>query len=119
MQDIRFDNLQYYDPIKLDIGSLLKFIYSEIFEYLEILANIYGQEVIDIRTHDLIVVDILNNKINKSSEYENDLLANQNTRLSETKYPENKANILIYLLLLILLLIIQKKQSLLFLDLPE
>jgi hypothetical protein len=52
-------------------------------------------------------------------EHENNLLANQNIRLSETKYPENKANMLIYLLLLILLLIIQKKQSLLFLDLPK
>jgi hypothetical protein len=50
---------------------------------------------------------------------ENNLLANQNARLSETKHPENKANILIYLLLLILLLIIQKKRSLLLSDLPE
>jgi hypothetical protein len=52
-------------------------------------------------------------------EHENNLLANQNIRLSKTKYPENKANILIYLLLLILLLIIQKKRSLLLLDFPE
>jgi hypothetical protein len=101
--------LQYYDFIKLDINSLLKSIYNEIFEYLEILANIYKQEVINIRTHDLIVIDIPGNKINKSSEHENNLLANQNTRLSETKHPENKTNIPIYLLLLILLLIIQKE----------
>jgi hypothetical protein len=52
-------------------------------------------------------------------ERENNLPANQNARLSETKHPENKANILIYLLSLILLLIIQKERSLLFLDLPE
>jgi hypothetical protein len=82
-------------------------------------ANIYRQEVIDIRTYDLIVIDILSNKINKSSERENNLLVNQNTRLSKTKYLENKANIFIYLLLLILLLIIQKERSLLFLDFPE
>jgi hypothetical protein len=52
-------------------------------------------------------------------ERENNLPANQNTRLSETKYLENKANMLIYLLLLILLLIIQKERSLLLLDLLE
>jgi hypothetical protein len=61
------------------------------------------------RIYDLIVVDILGNKISESSERENNLLANQNTRLSETKYPENKTNMLIYLLLFILLLIIQKE----------
>jgi hypothetical protein len=69
-------------------------------------ANIYKQEIINIKTYNLIIIDIPNNKINKSSEHENNLLVNQNIRLSETKYPENKANILIYLLLLILLLII-------------
>jgi hypothetical protein len=52
-------------------------------------------------------------------EHENNLPANYNTRLSETKYPENKANIFIYLPSLILLLIIQKEQSLSLLDLPE
>jgi hypothetical protein len=72
-----------------------------------------------VRTYDLIVIDVLGNKINESSEYENNLLANHNARLSETKHPENKANIFIYLLLLILLLIIQKERSLLFLDFPE
>jgi hypothetical protein len=56
------------------------------------------------RIYDLIVVDILGNKISESSERENNLLANQNTR-----YPENKTNMLIYLLLFILLLIIQKE----------
>jgi hypothetical protein len=61
------------------------------------------------RIYDLIIVDILGNKISESSERENNLLANQNTRLSETKYPENKTNMLIYLLLFILLLIIQKE----------
>jgi hypothetical protein len=82
-------------------------------------ANIYRQEVINIRIYDLIVIDILGNKINKSSEHENNLLVNQNIRLSETKYLENKANMFIYLLLLILLLIIQKERSLLLLDFPE
>jgi hypothetical protein len=82
-------------------------------------ANIYKQEVIDIRTHNLIIINILSNKISESLEHENNFLTNQNTRLSETKYPENKANMLIYLLLLTLLLIIQKEQSLLFLDFPE
>jgi hypothetical protein len=52
-------------------------------------------------------------------ERENNLLANQNTRLSETEYLENKANMPIYLLLLILLLIIQKERSLLLLDFPK
>jgi hypothetical protein len=70
------------------------------------LANIYKQEIINIKTYNLIVIDILNNKINKSLERENNLLANQNIRLSETEYLENKANIFIYLLLFILLLII-------------
>jgi hypothetical protein len=111
--------LQYYDLTKLNIGSLLKSIYSEIFEYLEIPTNIYKQEVINIKTYDLIIIDILGNKINESSEHENNLLANQNARLSETKHPENEANIPIYLLSLILLLIIQKERSLLFSDLPE
>jgi hypothetical protein len=98
----------------------LKSIYGEIFEYLEIPANIYKQEIIDIRIYNLIVINILSNKINESSEHENNLLANQNTRLSKTKYLENKANILIYLLLpTLLLIIIQKERSLLFLDLPE
>jgi hypothetical protein len=83
------------------------------------LANIYKQEVIDIRTYNLIVIDILNNEINESLERENNLPVNQNIRLSETEYPENEANIPIYLLLLILLLIIQKKRSLLLLDFPE
>jgi hypothetical protein len=83
------------------------------------LANIYKQEIINIRTHNLIVVNILSNKISESSEHKNNLLANQNARLSETKYLENKANMLIYLLLLILLLIIQKKRSLLLLDFPK
>jgi hypothetical protein len=69
------------------------------------LANIYRQEVVNIRTHDLIIIDVLNNKINESLEHENNLPANHNTRLSETKYLENKTNILIYLLLFILLLI--------------
>jgi hypothetical protein len=70
------------------------------------LTNIYKQEIINIKTYNLIVIDILNNKINKSLERENNLLANQNIRLSETKYLENKANIFIYLLSFILLLII-------------
>jgi hypothetical protein len=83
------------------------------------LANIYKQEVINIKTYDLIVIDILGNKISKSLEHENNLLVNQNTRLSETKYLENETNIPIYLLLLILLLIIQKERSLLFLDFLE
>jgi hypothetical protein len=52
-------------------------------------------------------------------EHENNFLTNQNTRLSETKHPENEANIPIYLLSLTLLLIIQKERSLLFLDFPE
>jgi hypothetical protein len=82
-------------------------------------ANIYKQEIINIKTYNLIIIDIPNNKINKSSERENNLLVNQNIRLSETKYPENKANILIYLLLLTLLLIIQKERSLLLLDFPK
>jgi hypothetical protein len=71
------------------------------------------------RIYNLIVIDIPGNKVNESSERENNLPANQNTRLSETKYPENKANILIYLLLPTLLLIIQKERSLLFLDFPK
>jgi hypothetical protein len=83
------------------------------------LANIYKQEVINIKTYDLIVIDIPGNKISKSLEHENNLLVNQNTRLSETKYLENETNIPIYLLLLILLLIIQKERSLLFLDFLE
>jgi hypothetical protein len=57
----------------------------------------------------LISTDILDNKINEFSECKNNLLVNQDTRLSETKYPENKANMLIYLLLLTLLLITQKE----------
>jgi hypothetical protein len=52
-------------------------------------------------------------------EYENNLLANQDTRLSKTEYLENDTNILIYLLLFILLLIKQKKRCLLFLDFLE
>jgi hypothetical protein len=119
IQNIRFDNSQRYNPIKLDIGSLLKSIHGKIFEYLEIPANIYKQEVINIRIYNLIIIDILGNKINEFSERENNLLANQDARLSENKHLENKANMLIYLLLLILLLITQKKQSLLFLYLPE
>jgi hypothetical protein len=83
------------------------------------LANIYRQEVVDIRTHNLIVVDILSNKVSEFSERENNLPANQNTRLSETEYPENKANIPIYLLSLTLLLTIQKERSLLLLDFLE
>jgi hypothetical protein len=83
------------------------------------LINIYKQEVINIRTHNLIVINILGNKVSESLERENNLLANQNIRLSETKYPENKANMLIYLLSLTLLLIIQKERSLLFLDFPK
>jgi hypothetical protein len=82
-------------------------------------TNIYKQEVINIRTYDLIVIDVLGNKVNESLERENNLLVNQNTRLSETKYLENKTNIFIYLLLLILLLTIQKERSLLFLDFLE
>jgi uncharacterized membrane protein len=97
----------------------LKSIYHKNFEYLEIPTNIYKQEIINIGTYNLIIINILNNKINKSSERKNNLLANQNARLSETKHLENKANIFIYLLSFILLLIIQKKRSLLFLDLPE
>jgi hypothetical protein len=73
------------------------------------LANIYKQEVINIRTYDLIIINILSNKISESSEHKNNLPANQNARLSETEYPENKMNIPIYLLLFILLLIIQKE----------
>jgi hypothetical protein len=73
------------------------------------LANIYKQEIINIKTHNLIVVNILGNKISESSERENNLPANQNARLSETEYLENEANILIYLLLLILSPIIQKE----------
>jgi elongation factor P--beta-lysine ligase len=71
------------------------------------------------KTYDLIVIDILGNKINESLERENNLPANQNARLSETKHPENEANMLIYLLSLILSLIIQKERSLLLLDFPE
>jgi hypothetical protein len=83
------------------------------------LTNIYKQEVINIRTYDLIVIDILGNKISESSERENNLPANQNARLSETKHLENKTNIPIYLLLFTLLLIIQKERSLLLLDFLE
>jgi hypothetical protein len=83
----------------------LKSIYSNIFEYLKIPANIYKQKVINIKTHNLIVINILNNKINKFSERENNFLVNQDIILNKTEYPENKKNILIYLLLLILLLI--------------
>jgi hypothetical protein len=71
------------------------------------------------RTHDLIVINILNNKISESSEHENNLPANQNARLSETEHPENKANIPIYLLLPTLSLTIQKERSLLLLDFLE
>jgi hypothetical protein len=101
------------------MGFLLNSIYSKSFEYLEIPANIYKQEVVNIKTYNLIIIDITGNKINKSSEYENNLLANQDTKLSETKYLENKANMPIYLLLFTLSLIIQKERSLLFLDFPE
>jgi hypothetical protein len=83
------------------------------------LANIYKQEVIDVRTHDLIVIDVPGNEISESSEHENNLPANQNARLSETEYLENKANMLIYLPLPILLPTIQKERSLLLLDFPE
>jgi hypothetical protein len=72
-----------------------------------------------VRTHDLIVVDVLGNEISESSERENNLPANQNARLSETEHLENKANMPIYLLSPILSLTIQKKRSLLFLDFPE
>jgi hypothetical protein len=112
MRDVRFNNLQRYNPIKLDISSLLKSIYNKSFEYQEILANIYRQEVVDVRTYNLIVINVLGNKISKSLEHENNLPANQNTRLSETEHLENKANMPIYLLSPILLLIIQKKRSL-------
>jgi hypothetical protein len=101
------------------MGSLLKSIYSKSFEYQEILANIYKQEVVDIKTYNLIIINILGNKINESLEHKNNFLINQNIRLNKTKYPENKANILIYLLSFILSLTIQKEQSLLLLDLPE
>jgi hypothetical protein len=97
----------------------LKFIYSKNFEYLEILANIYKQEVIDIETYDLIIITIPGNKINKFSEHENNLPANQDARLSETEHPENEVNMLIYLLLLILLLITPKKRFLLLSDFLE
>jgi hypothetical protein len=83
------------------------------------LANIYKQEVVNIKTHNIIVVDVLGNKINKFSEHENNLLTNQNTRLSETKYPENNTNMPIYLPLPTLLPTIQKKRSLLLSDFPE
>jgi hypothetical protein len=72
-----------------------------------------------VRTYDLIVVDVLGDKISESSERENNLPANQNARLSETEHPENEANMLIYLPSLILLLIIQKKRSLSLLDFLE
>jgi hypothetical protein len=52
-------------------------------------------------------------------ERENNFLANQDIILSETKYPENKKNMLIYLLSLILLLTIQKERSPSLLDLSE
>jgi hypothetical protein len=71
------------------------------------------------RTYDLIIIDILGDEVSESSEHENNLPTNQNIRLSETKHPENKANIFIYLLLFILLLIIQKERSLLLSDFPE
>jgi hypothetical protein len=58
------------------------------------------------RTYDLIVIDILGNKVSESSERENNLPANQNARLSETKHPENEANMPIYLLSLTLSLTI-------------
>jgi hypothetical protein len=83
------------------------------------LANIYKQKVVDIKIYNLIIIDILGNKINKSSEYKNNFLINQDIILSETKYLENEENILIYLLSFILLLITQKKRSLLFLDLSK
>jgi hypothetical protein len=101
------------------MGSLLKSTHSKSFEYQEILANIYRQEVVNIRTYDLIVVDILGDEVSESSERENNLPANQNARLSETEHPENEANMPIYLLLLILSLIIQKKRSPSLLDFPE
>jgi hypothetical protein len=68
------------------------------------------------RIYDLIVIDVPGDEISESSERENNLLANQNARLSETEYPENKANMPIYLLLPILSLIIQKERSLSLLD---
>jgi hypothetical protein len=105
--------------IELDINFFLKSIYNKNFEYLEMLANIYKQEVVNIKTHNIIVVDVLGNKINKFSEHENNLLTNQNTRLSETKYPENNTNMPIYLPLPTLLPTIQKKRSLLLSDFPE
>jgi hypothetical protein len=72
-----------------------------------------------VRTYDLIVIDVLGDKVSESSERENNLPANQNARLSETEYPENEANMLIYLLSFILLPIIQKKRSLSLLDFLE
>jgi hypothetical protein len=82
-------------------------------------ANIYRQEIVDIRTHDLIVVDVPGNEISESSERENNLPANQNTRLSETEYPENEANMPIYLPSPILSPTIQKERSLSLSDFPE
>jgi hypothetical protein len=52
-------------------------------------------------------------------EHKNNLLVNQDTRLSETEYLENGTNMSIYLLSFILLLITQKERSLLFSDLLE
>jgi hypothetical protein len=91
------------------MGSLLKSTYGESFEYQEMLANIYRQEVVDVRTHDLIVVDVPGDKVSESSERENNLPANQNARLSETEHPENEANMPTYLLSPTLSPIIQKE----------